>query len=113
MSLKASISKHVRADNIVKRVPQEYLDTIDLKRLVKDDYTLVCFPGMRNNSTSIVDSKTLERALKKVKGTQNVIVVAHNFTLQALSLIGELNAIAYRKSYHHWSDESWAGIRDK
>jgi len=87
---------------------------LDDSLLRAQSYTVVSFPGMRGDSTSIVDSKTLEKALRKCPATENnVLAVAHGFTAEAQELLSNLNALYFFSSDFYWSDESWASIRDK
>jgi hypothetical protein len=113
MALKAQISHSVPAADVAKKVPGEFKDLIKSGRLASPTYTVIAFPGMRGHSTSIVDSKTLTKALVKFEPTEEkVIVVAHDFTLEARSLMEEKGLIPIFKSDFGWTDERWAYIRD-
>ena len=65
MPLKPQISHKVPTSDVPNKVPGEFKDLIKAGRLVSPIYTVVSFPGMKGNSTSIVDSKTLTKALRK------------------------------------------------
>jgi hypothetical protein len=87
---------------------------VDDSLLRAPSYTLISFPGMRGDSTSIVDSKSLKKALRKSPPAgDHLIAVAHNFTAEARELLSSLNAICFSASDFYWYDESWARIRDK
>ena len=75
---------------------------------------VISFPSRRGSSTSIVDSSALAKALRK-RGSSEVrlVVIAHNFTVEARLMLSELDAICFSSSDYLWSDESWARIRDK
>jgi hypothetical protein len=114
MALKAQISHGVYAADVPKKVPGEFRDLIKSGRLDSPIYTVVSFPGMRGHSTSIVDSKTLTKALNKFEATpEKVIVVAHDFTLEARTIMEEKGIIPIFKSDFGWTDERWAYIREK
>jgi len=113
MPLKPQISRGVPATDVPKKVPGEFKDLIKTGRLDSPLYTVVSFPGMKGNSTSIVDSKTLTKAIKKCEAVSDrIIVVAHDFTLEARTLMVEKGIIAIFKSDFGWTDERWAYIRD-
>lgn len=114
MPLKANIHFLVPAAQVHQKAAREFFEFIETKRLCDDLYTVICYPGMRGESTSIVDSKTLSKAISKTSDYEEIIVaVAHNFTSEALELLNSLNGITFCRSSHYWSDASWADIRDK
>lgn len=113
MPLKASIRKHVPAADVKNCAAREFRDYIDLGQLREPRYTVICYPGMRGESTSIVDSKTILKALAKIEaGLEPVVAIAYSFTSEALEVLDALNAIVFRRSDYFWSDESWAAVRD-
>ena len=113
MPIKATIFNSVPADQVPKRVIPEFRTIVDLSRLGDGLFTIICFPGMKSSSTLIVDSKTLTKALNKIKNSsEKIVVVAHGFTKEAFELIHQNNIIAFFQSDFYWSDESWANIRD-
>lgn len=62
--MKATIFKHVPKKDISKRVASEFSHLIDLNALNEEQYPVVSYSGMKNNSTTILNSKTLSKALK-------------------------------------------------
>src|ERR1035438_924967 len=111
MALKAQIFSGVTATDVPKKVPGEFKDLIKSDHLDSPVYTVVSFPGMRVHSTSIVDSKTLTKALKKIEPTsEKIIVVAHDFTLEARTIMGEKGTISIFRSDFGWTDERWGCI---
>ena len=114
MALKAHIFSNVSPADVPSRIPQEFHGLVDDSALHEASYTVIAFPGMRGSSTSIVDSKTLGKALMKCRGEDpGLIAVAHAFTAEAQQLLGERKVVMFQKSDFYWSDESWASIRDK
>jgi hypothetical protein len=114
VSLKANIFHGVPVSEIPNRVVREFREIIDLKPLTKDTYTIISYPGMRGESQSIVDSKTISKTLLKAAArNEPIVAVAHNFTSEALELLQKHRAVHFCKSNFFWSDESWANIRDK
>jgi hypothetical protein len=103
----------VEASKIMKSVPHEFHRVVDQSQLKAGPYTVISFPGMRGESSSIVDSKTLSKALAKVPATDQIVAIAHNFTAEARELLSRANALCFFTSDFFWSDESWAHIRDK
>ena len=96
------------------RVPHEFSDLIDLKQLPEPIYTLIAYPGMRGAGTSIVDSKSISKAIAKAaSGEKPMVAVAHGFTEEALDVIRANGAVAFSQSDFHWTDQSFAGIRDR
>ncbi len=113
MALKPNITHCVTVSDVPKKVPGEFQGLIKTGHLDSPLYTVVSFPGMKGNSTSIVDSKTLLKALKKCQPTSDrIIIVAHDFTLEARTIMEEKRIIAIFKSDFGWTDERWAHIRD-
>ena len=114
MALKASIAKNVPAEQVPLKVPHEFQSVIDARRLSHGPYIVVAFPGMRGESSSIVDSVALSRALAKVDGVPGTIVaVAHDFTAEARDLLEKRGALRFNKHDWFWTDESLASIRSK
>ncbi len=107
-----SVFRNVPSTEVSKKIG-EYKDLLNIARLDDTLYTVVCFPGMKGHSTSIIDSKTLTKALNKCEpSTDPIIVVAHDFTLEARSIMAEKQIVAIFKSDFGWTDERWAHIRD-
>jgi hypothetical protein len=112
--LKPNIFHGVAASEVARKLPHEFQGMVDTHRLQDDPYTVIAFPGMRGESTSVVDSKTLSKILIKAQ-TRNepLVVVAHNFTSEAVGLLSQFNAVYFFKSDYFWSDERLFSIRDK
>lgn len=114
MALKPTISHGVHPQDILRKLSKEFHGIVDLNRLTEKSYTVFAFPGMRGESTSIVDSTVLTKALDKCNvNSETVVAVAHNFTREARDVLNERHAIYFFKSDFFWSDESWRNIRDK
>jgi len=114
LALKPAIFLGVHPQDVLRKLSREFHDVVDLNRLTEDTYTVVAFPGMRGESTSIVDSTVLSKAFEKCRvDSETVVVVAHNFTREAREMLNERSAIHFFKSDFFWSDESWRNIRDK
>lgn len=114
LALKPTISHGVHPQDVLRKLSKEFHAFVDLNRLTHETYTVLAFPGMRGESTSIVDSNVLSKALDKChENSETVIAVAHNFTREARDLLNEHHAIYFFKSDFYWSDESWRNIRDK
>lgn len=113
MAIRASISKGVAAADVPRRVSPEFREAIDLHHLRDGTFTVLSFPGMRGESSSIVDSKTLSKALSKCPPDAPIVAVAHNFTAESRELLSGLNAQFFFTSDFFWTDERWAEIRDK
>lgn len=114
MASKPRIHGNVPPSGVRSRIPSEFHGVLDESLLPARSYTVISFPGMRGASSSIVDSKTLERALRKRPPTSGgVLVVAHGFTAEAREMLASLDAVYFFTSDFHWCDESWASIRDK
>ena len=113
MPLKATISKNVDADEVADKAPREFQPFIDTGRLTGGPYTVIAFPGMRGESSSIVDTPSMARALDKAGGSQPVVVIAHDFTAEVRNMLGQLKAVFFFRRDTGWTDESWRAIRDK
>jgi hypothetical protein len=114
MPLKPRIFSNVSPSSVRSRISPEFYKCLDESQLRAPSYTVVSFSGMRGNATSIVDSKSLSRALRKsFPPNDRLIAVAHNFTAEAREMLGKLNAICFSTSDFYWSDKSLANIRDK
>ena len=113
MSLKPHISNNVPPSGVRSRISPEFHGLLDDSLLRAQSYTVISFPGMRGDSTSIVDSKTLAKALSKCPPSGgSVLAVAHGFTAEAQEVLSNINAVYFFTSDFYWSDESWARIRD-
>jgi len=111
--LKPTIFRGVSADSVALRVSKEFQNVVDLQRLNAGPYTVIAFPGMRGESTSIVDSKIMAKALAKAKASgEPVVAVAHSFTAEARATLDAIGAQYFFTSDFYWSDASWSGIRD-
>lgn len=114
MPLKPHITSNVPPLKIRSHISPEFHELLDDSLLQAKLYTVISFPGMRGASSSIVDSKSLAKALHKCLPTNNgLFAVAHSFTAEAKDMLSNLNAVYFFTSDHYWSDESWARIRDK
>ena len=114
MAIKPKFFKHVAAAGVIDCVPREFGSIVNPKGLVEPYYAVICFPGMRNSSSSIVDSRAIEKALCKNRFEGGPLAaVAHNFTAEALEILASHNAVVFTVSNFYWTDESWANIRDK
>ena len=112
--LKANIAKNVPCEQVQLKIPHEFRSAVDLRMLRHGPYTVIAFPGMRGESTSIVDSGAIHRALVKVEGTAEVIVaVAHSFTAEARAILDQRGAVSFNTSDFFWTDEALASIRSK
>ena len=110
--LKANIAKNVPTDQVRLKVPHEFQAAVDPRMLQHGTYTVIAFPGMRSESSSIVDSGAIARALAKVEGASGAIVaVAHNFTAEARAILEERGALRFNTNDFFWTDESLARIR--
>jgi hypothetical protein len=59
MSLKPTIHFHVAGEAVPLKVAREFKPIVDLGRLKASSYTVIAYPGMRGESQSIVDSKSI------------------------------------------------------
>ena len=110
--LKANIAMNVPSDQVQLKIPHEFRSAVDQRILRHGPYTVIAFPGMRGESSSIVDSGAITRALAKVEGTSGAIVaVAHSFTAEARAILDQRGALSFNTSDFFWTDESLARIR--
>jgi len=113
VTLKANIFRDVPAADVPEKVPAELRSTLDVAQLGNDLFTVISYPAMRGSSNSVVDSKSLLRALKEAKRKSGrIVVVAHNFTAEARDLMEKEDVLGFYQSDFYWSDESWARIRE-
>ena len=68
---------------------------MDLRRLSGGPYTVIAFPGMRGESSSIVDSPSMAKALEKVASSDQVVVIAHDFTAEVRAKLEQLGTIFF------------------
>lgn len=114
MPLKPHIANNVPPAGVRSRIPPEFHRLVDDSLLRGPSYTVISFPGMHGASTSVVDSRSLENALRKPRPPlDHLLAVAHGFTAEAREMLSELGAVCFSTSDFYWSDESWANIRDK
>ena len=110
--LKANIAKNVPSDQVRLKVPHEFQSAVDRRKLQHGPYTVIAFPGMRGEGSSIVDSGAIARALAKVEETSGAVVaVAHNFTAEARAILEQRGAVWFNTNDFFWTDESLASIR--
>lgn len=113
MALKPAIFRNVAPPDVLRKLASEFHSFVNLGRLDEATYTVLAFPGMRGESTSIVDSHVLSKALEKCDPSlEPVIAVAHSFTLEAQKMLGDCGGIYFFKSDFFWTDESYRRIRD-
>ena len=67
--MKATINKNVAKKDIPKRVSSEFSDLVNISILTEERYTVISYSGMKNSSTTILNSKTLGKALEKASLT--------------------------------------------
>ena len=112
MALRANISKNVPSDQVTLKVPHEFRAAIDARMLDAGPYTVVAFPGMRGESSSIVDSALLSKIFAGLESGGALVVVAHNFTAEARELLHQRGALHFSQNDFFWSDASLARIRN-
>jgi hypothetical protein len=113
MAVKPKIFKSVPFEKISTVCAPEFSSIVNLKVLNKDLYTVICYPGMRGESSSIVDSKSVEKVLMKIDCKfESLVFIAHNFTDEAKKALDLINAVYFYRHHTYWSDESWEKIRD-
>jgi hypothetical protein len=111
--MKATIFKNVKKEQVHQRVASEYSNLIDRKSLGECLYSVISYPGMKNNSTTILSSKDLRKDIKRIENEDNkIIVVAHAFTEEARELLTSLGALYFSKSDFYWTDESIKRIKN-
>lgn len=111
--LKPKIYKSVPAAKVSLVCAKEFCEVVNSKALGNHLYTVICYPAMRGESSSIVDSISISKAISKLpEGTENVVVIAHNFTAEAKKILEGLKAVYFYKHSGYWSDASWHHIRD-
>ena len=114
VAIKARIATNVAPEQVTLKVPAEFKSAIDARRLDQGPYIVVAFPGMRGESSSIVDSAVLSRALAKVAGEPGTnVAVAHEYTAEARALLDQRGALRFNSREFYWTDESLANIRNK
>jgi len=67
---------------------------------------------MRGESSSIVDSPSMAKALEKVASSDQVVVIAHDFTAEVRAKLEQLGTIFFFRRDGGWTDERWRQIRD-
>jgi hypothetical protein len=113
MALKPNIYESIQGLSIPKKVAREFKDLIDIKRLENNEFTLIAFPAMKGETSSIANFKTIKKALNKIKNKENkVVAVAHNFTDEATDILDEIEAIVFSKRDFFWSDASLKRIKE-
>lgn len=114
MPLKPVIHHGVAAAAVADRAAHEYRSIIDAARLAAPAYTVLAYPGMRGESSSIVDSRSVAKAIEKARlRGEPIVAIAHNFTSEAMALLHSHAAVIVRLRDHHWSDASFASLRRK
>ena len=112
--MKSTIFNRVPRTEVPNRFPLEFKGFINIAVLKDDQYTVIVFPGSKGTSTTIINSKTLVKALNKAGNNgEKVVVAAHEFTKEAYAILKEQNAIVFSGNEFHWTDESINAIRQK
>ncbi|WP_299874440.1 hypothetical protein [uncultured Cocleimonas sp.] len=112
MAQKPKIFESVLKEDIEKKLPREFKKLINFTLLKNSKYSIICYPAMQNNSTTIVNSRSLTKALQKVK-SKSILIIAHNFTEEAVVLSKEGDITLFSQSDFFWTDESIGNIRNK
>jgi len=113
MALKPTIFRGVLAEAVQSRVIPEFRSAIDVSRLENGRrYPVINSPGIRTSTTSIADSKSLQKVLTDTDPCEVLIVVSHDFTAEAFDLVARLGGIAFSLRQFYWTDESLARIRE-
>ena len=101
-------------NSYISPVSSEFSDLVNISILTEERYTVISYSGMKNSSTTILNSKTLGKVLEKASLTsEKIVVAAHEFTQEAYELLKEYGAIGFAKSEFYWTDESINGITHK
>ena len=107
LSHKASARAHFQQHSAVWGlliISPEFHRLLDDPLLQAHSYTVISFPGMHGDSTSIVDSKTLQKALRKYSPTSDGrLAVTHAFTAEAQAILASLKVLYFFTSDFYWS----------
>ena len=108
-SMGTTTRHHLSADELRRLIPKPFLPRLALLSLGTGPFTLAIF-GTANNEIAMAGR--VRRTLKRLAGKgETVIAVAFGFTAEALASIREAGAIPCTISDFHWTDESYASIR--
>jgi hypothetical protein len=104
-----TVRSHLALTELRKLVPKRFQKHFQALALPAGSFSLVLFSGAKDE---VVMSGGVRKALTDLEGTGDTIVaVAFGFTAEALATLRETRAVACTISDHHWSDESFAAIR--
>ncbi len=111
MAKKPTIFRKVPPDQIIRRVPAEFRDAIDVRQLKQPLYTVIAFAGSQGSSSgAMADSRALHRVLPAIEDPEPIVVVAYNFTTEAVAMIEQMEGHAFRRHGSTWTDASWASL---
>jgi hypothetical protein len=98
----------VERDQLERMVPPEYRALARTLAHTGVQYHVVQFAHDRQD---VVTSASVRRALAKIATEHAIFAVGANFTAEATKLLEEREAFIARLSDFHWTDESYASIR--
>jgi hypothetical protein len=111
MPLKPAIHRSIAPQAVTLHTPHEFREFVLVGRLDRPLYTVISYPGMRSESSSVVTSRSIKRAIAEAVDTgEPLIAIAHNFTAEAIALLEAQGAIVFRRHDYHWTDETYAAI---
>ncbi len=113
MSVQAKIYKNIDPSAMKGMIPLEFRTLLGTKPLRALCYTVLCFPGKRNHSSSVVNSASLLRALRKLAANKSpLVVIGYDFTVEAREILADFDATIFSQRDFSWTDESWARLFD-
>ena len=111
MATKPNIYGDVQGSRIGAVLPPEYSDlALRLPLTPEESYAVIVFPGMSNNGSHVIDSKSLSKALSKVAPNKSIAVFGHGFTQEAAAVLAERGVLGVGQSDFFWTDESWRRV---
>ncbi len=97
-------------DRFSTLLPPDYRDLARVVTKPGVSYAVVLFAHDR---ADVVPSAVVRRALQRVAEPEPILAVGANFTAEATQLLDARAAAIARLGEFHWTDATWAGIRDR
>lgn len=103
-----TIQKKMKPRALEKSLSPSFMQMINFSSL-PELFTLIQFPYSRNH---VVLPKEASKAIKKLKASEEVVVIAGGFSEEARNLLSNISTHIYATDGFYWTEESYKKIKN-
>ena len=111
MTLRATMQRSVKPDEVLRRIPQRFRAGVNVALLGTGPVDLLVFPP---DTSHVVTSKDLRKAVEGRDSKARLVAIGYDFTTEARDLVDSLSGLLFsERGFFEWTDERWHAIRQR